>query len=219
MYQKLYQEVIEYFSYQDFVQEYEQARKSFEKKVGRVVSDHSFFETWIESFIEYFTFDAYLPTYGIPPISLYYKMNQERFSEEEKEHFQKLLMNKISIVQFQKEKGSVLECFDVFEKEPVQFIGGDKHHPWVLRKDDWMIVRSVPDENQNVIFGSAWHFPNEIGHILSKNIARFQNKLSFIHDCMAKKVFSENYKHVDLEKIFETHFQKEIMEVHNAQTK
>lgn len=206
MYQELYQEVIEYFSYQEFKTEYEKSRLEFESKIGKVFDDHPFFETWIETFIEFFTFDRFLPTYGITPVSLYYKMNKENLSDEHIEGFKKLIQNKLSVVRFDSKSGNDFYCTDLIEREPIILSGVDKSHELMLKKEDWLIVRSIEENGKNIVFGSIWHFPKEIQHVLRNNLKRIGKKLPFIHDCMAKKVFSERYKHVDLEKIYETNF-------------
>lgn len=218
MYQDTYQKIIEYFSYNDFRPEYDQARVVFEKKIGTIFDDHPFFESWIEAFIEYFTFDARLPTYGIPPVVLYHRMFKDSMSETELQDIKTLMGNRLTMVSFQsRSKNGTFRCIDVFDQTPKDYMGVDINHDLMLKKDDWMILRSIEENNQTFVFGSTWHFPREINHVLKQNLRRLKHRIDFIHDCMAKKVFSESYRHVDLEKIFETNFERKDMKGNHAQ--
>ena len=204
MYQELYQSIIEYFSYEDFSKEYEQTRKDFERMIGKVHDEHSFFESWIEAFIEYFTFDSYLTKYGLTPLTLYAKMFQKGFTDQQKQAMDQLIEHKFTIVSFKsKQKDGGYLCQDMFDGSMIKYNGVDMSHELMLKKEDWMIIRSIQTEQAHEVFGSIWHFPKEIAHVLKKNLVRFEKqRLPFIHDCMAKKVFSESYQHVDLEKTF-----------------
>ncbi|MCB1197547.1 MAG: hypothetical protein KDK51_04180 [Deltaproteobacteria bacterium] len=218
MYRELYQDVIEYFSYQEFKPEYEKSRLEFESKIGKIFVDHAFFEIWIETFIEYFTFDRFLPMYGLSPVSLYLRMHEDMLSKEQKTALQQLIDHRFCVVQFDAKKGEAFACTDLVKQTPILIDDIDIHHQLMLKKGDWLILRLIKDQQKWVVFGSIWHYPREIKHILQKNMKKMEDPLDFIHDCMAKKVFSEQYKHVDLEKIYTTNFQHKQTEVSNAQT-
>lgn len=202
MYREMYQKIIEYYSLEEFQPEYNQARSIFEKKIGIVHMDHPFYESWIESFIEFFTFDHFLPSYGITPLSLYSKMHADVFGEDEKEAVDVLLSQKLDIVEVNWIKDHVLGCVDIYSDKGYNLIDPDHHHNKYVKKGDWMIVRVIEDQGKTVAFGSNWHFAFEIKDILQKNKANYVSKFEFIHDCMRKKVFSESYKHIDLRKVY-----------------
>jgi hypothetical protein len=203
MHQDVYQEVIEYFSSQEFQQEYHDARVEFESYVGGMSADHPFYETWVEAYIEYFTLDRMMPQYGLSAIELYAQMFAEKLSAQALQALSELAKAGLGCYRFVEKSNQQLTCVHEASQQLLVIDQVDEGHQLLLKKGDWVLMRLVTSSAGVHAFGAIWHFPKEITHWLKDRQQSFSSLWLFYMDCFKRKVFAEKYKHVDLQKIYE----------------
>jgi len=117
---------------------------------------------------------------------------------------------------YQKKTDQVFVCEDLIKHVPVPLKDLDASLSLSLQKGDWIFARVLDLGQSCQALGAVWHFPREIQSMLKHRFLACDNTWDFIYECMAKKVFSEHYQHIEFEKIFQAQFPHKSMGMRHA---
>jgi hypothetical protein len=139
----------------DYFREVYDAKKSYFDNLGVISEDDSDFENQMDVFMGWYLFDRPLEKHDLPPIFLYYRKNQSRFTTAEDALYKALTLAKHSIFELAKQKGNALHLRDLstgqtFEVQDVQFKAG-------FSKGDVFEARLVP-EGKGFVFANGFCF-------------------------------------------------------------
>lgn len=139
----------------DYFREVYEAKKNYFENLGVIAEDDPDFENQMDVFMGWYLFDRPLEKHDLPPVYLYYRKNQARFSPEEDSVYKALTLSKHSIFELVKQKGNSLLLRDLsngqkFEVQDMQFKAG-------FSKGDVFEARLVP-EGKSYVFANGFCF-------------------------------------------------------------
>lgn len=139
----------------DYFREVYEAKKNYFENLGVIAEDDPDFENQMDVFMGWYLFDRPLEKHDLPPVFLYYRKNQSRFTPEEDTVHKALTLSKHSIFELVKQKGNSLLLRDLsngqkFEVQDLQFKAG-------FSKGDVFEARLVP-EGKGYVFANGFCF-------------------------------------------------------------
>jgi hypothetical protein len=143
----------------DYFREVYEAKKNYFENLGVIAEDDPDFENQMDVFMGWYLFDRPLEKHDLPPIFLFYRKNQPRFSADEDIVYKALTQAKHSVFELVKQKSEVLILRDLsngkkYDVQDSQFNAG-------FSKGDVFEARLVPDGKTYVFANGFCFHPKE----------------------------------------------------------
>jgi hypothetical protein len=203
MYEGLIEQLVKYFSKAPYEEDFARAKSMYTKTLGVVVEEHSYFDSWISGFFEWYLIDYKMVKIGVPPVYLYQRLFAETLDPKEIDFLKKMEKSYLTLLEVQSVSGQKIKATNLYEKSSVEFISHE--NTTLVQRRDYLITRIMYSKEKTSSFGVIWHLSGEISPIVTKKMEQIKTPLDqefFLYELIKRKTQSEVYSHVPLDQIF-----------------
>ena len=205
--QKKLNTLMEIYTTGEFYPEVFKAKQEFFDQAGTVYDDDPEFEQRMSLFIDWYIFDRFIPSLGIPPITHYIRQNQMDFSESEKHMVDNLAHSIHSIFTFRGFSliGKKLIIQDLFSKKKYKVI--EPRLNQAFARGDIFEGRLFPHDGKHFFSQGFCFHPVEMRSFIQNEIKkiRFQDRerhLQLILQFAQMKLKHQRFSHIDVKHIY-----------------
>jgi hypothetical protein len=203
MFEELIEQLIQYFSKPPYQEDFTRAKSMYMKSVGTMVEEHSYFDTWISGFFEWYLIDYKMTKLGVPPVFLYQRIFAETLDPKEMEFLSEMEKCYLTLFEVQSVSGQKIKAIDLYAKKNIEFQSHE--NTALIHRGDFLVTRILRSTQKTSSFGVMWHLSGEIASIVSKRLQTLktpEDEEAFLYELIKRKAQSEVYSHVPLDQIF-----------------
>lgn len=165
--------VTEQFTQKAHSQELKRARQEFFGFIGAVHEEDSFFENYMNAFIEWYILERELSDKDLSPVRLFYKENFKNFTEEEQKAYNDLTKLRHSIYGVKKVTQNSLVLEDLYQNEKLKI--ESNFSTAAFNTGDIFEAILVPFQEQWFFLKTFFSHPTEVKSFIVKEMKKIQN--------------------------------------------
>ncbi|MBI2604947.1 MAG: hypothetical protein HYW49_02585 [Deltaproteobacteria bacterium] len=205
MYQKYLDPVVETFTAGDYYKEVFQAKQEYFERAGVVYEDDSEYENRMNTFMDWYLFDRELPGIDLPPIKLYFRKNEDRFTKEEAGIYKGFCNTILSIFYLRKASGGCVFVKDLFSRKNYEVRDGEINAGFM--KGDIFEGRLIPFQGIYEFSKGFCFHPVEMEKFILGEIKKVRNQdkarqTKLILRLSAMKLKQTRYQHINIKHIY-----------------
>ena len=204
-FQKCVDKITEEFTAGDYYREVYEAKKSYFESLGVISEDDQDYENQMDVFMGWYLFDRPLDKHDLPPVVLFQRKNASSYSAEEEANFRALTMNKHSVFELIKQKGTSLVLRDLSSKD--KFEVNDSEFRVGFSKGDLFEARLVPDGKTYVFANGFCFHPKEAYKFIESQMKKIREddlaqKTKLLLKLGHMKNKQRRFPHIDAQHIY-----------------
>jgi len=205
VYKEFSEKVFKYFDSELFRSEIPEAKKDYFEKIGQVFDDDNIFEMRMAAFFDWFVYDRPAGKIGLSPIRLYYYINENLLTPEEKITGTNLLKTNLSLFLINKKTKDILSIIDLYDSTFYEVPS--------RREFDFIAVSSIvegrliPTRDGYVFSDPIYAYPTDVSAKIKKEALKYKNTTrgkfrEFIFKLAGMSIRSYRYKHLPVSEIY-----------------